>query len=77
MMGSCRRARVSVVVADDHPLFREGIERAVRERPELELVGVGGRGREALEQIRELDAAASPCSTCGCPGSTGCRSSTR
>jgi two-component system nitrate/nitrite response regulator NarL len=48
-------ARVSVVVADDHPLFREGIERAVRERPELELVGSAQDGREALELVRELE----------------------
>jgi two-component system nitrate/nitrite response regulator NarL len=48
------RARVSVVVADDHPLFREAIERAVRERPELELVGAAADGREALARIREL-----------------------
>ena len=48
-------ARVSVVVADDHPLFREGIERAVRERPELELVGSANDGREALELVRELE----------------------
>jgi two-component system, NarL family, nitrate/nitrite response regulator NarL len=46
-------ARVSVLVADDHPLFREGIERAVRERPELELVAAAGNGREALARIRE------------------------
>ena len=47
-------ARVSVVVADDHPLFREGIERAVRERPDLELIGAASGGREALERIRAL-----------------------
>jgi two-component system, NarL family, nitrate/nitrite response regulator NarL len=47
--------RVSVVVADDHPLFREGIERAVRERPDLELVGSATEGRKALRLIRELD----------------------
>jgi two-component system nitrate/nitrite response regulator NarL len=52
--GAMPPARVSVVVADDHPLFREGIERAVRERPELELVGAAANGREALAQIREL-----------------------
>ena len=46
--------RVSVLVADDHPLFRDGIERAIRERPELELVGAAGDGREALDRIREL-----------------------
>src|SRR5687767_14824871 len=49
--------RVSVVVADDHPLFREGIERAVRERPELELTGSAKDGRAALELIRELQPA--------------------
>lgn len=52
--GSMPPGRVSVVVADDHPLFREGIERAVRERPELELVGAAAGGREALERIRAL-----------------------
>ncbi len=46
--------RVRVVIADDHPLFREGIERAVRERPDLELVGAAADGREALERIRDL-----------------------
>src|ERR671925_1603694 len=49
--------RVSVVVADDHPLFREGIERAVRERPELELVGSAADGREVLGLIREVEPA--------------------
>lgn len=49
-----RPERVRVLVADDHPLYREGIVRAVKERPDLELVGESGDGREALEQIREL-----------------------
>jgi two-component system nitrate/nitrite response regulator NarL len=48
-------ARVSVVVADDHPLFREGIERAVKERPELELVGSARDGRAALELLRDVE----------------------
>ena len=46
-------ARVQVVVADDHPLFRDGIERAVRERPDFELIGAAADGREALALIRE------------------------
>jgi two-component system nitrate/nitrite response regulator NarL len=48
--------RISVVVADDHPLFREALERAVRQRPELEFVGAAADGRDALEAIRELAA---------------------
>lgn len=42
-----------VVVADDHPLFREALVRAVRERPDFELVAAAGDGRAALEAIRE------------------------
>lgn len=45
--------RVRVVVADDHPIYREGIVLAVRERPDLEYVGEAANGREALELIRK------------------------
>jgi len=47
-----RTARVRVVVADDHPLFREAVVRAIKERPDLELVGEAADGRAALEAIR-------------------------
>ena len=46
--------RSTVFVADDHPVFREGLIRAIRSRAELEFVGEAGNGREALEAIREL-----------------------
>ena len=51
-MGSARRVRV--YLADDHPIFLEGIVRAVRERPELELVGSATNGEEALVGLRRL-----------------------
>ena len=38
-------------------LFREGVARAVRDRPDLELVGEVGDGRAALAGIRELSPA--------------------
>ena len=44
--------RITVLVADDHPLYREAVVRAVRGRPDFELVGEAGDGREALEAIR-------------------------
>jgi two-component system, NarL family, nitrate/nitrite response regulator NarL len=47
-------SRVAVLVADDHPVYREGIVRAVKERPELELVAEVATGREALMAIAEL-----------------------
>jgi len=46
--------RLRVLIADDHPLYRDGIARAVRERPELQIVAETGDGRAALEAIREL-----------------------
>jgi two-component system nitrate/nitrite response regulator NarL len=46
--------RVTVVVADDHPLYRDGITRAIRARPDLELVGEASDGRDALVLIQEL-----------------------
>lgn len=47
-------ARTRVVVADDHPVYREGIAAAIRERPELDLVGEASNGREALVLIRSM-----------------------
>jgi two-component system nitrate/nitrite response regulator NarL len=47
--------RVRVIVADDHPLLREGVERAIAAYPSLELVGIASDGREALAEIRRLE----------------------
>jgi two-component system, NarL family, nitrate/nitrite response regulator NarL len=49
-----RHERIRVVVADDHPIYREGIVRAIGERPDLELVGEASGGREALDEIERL-----------------------
>ena len=40
-------------MADDHPLYREAVVRAVLARPEFELVGQAADGRAALGAIRE------------------------
>src|SRR2546423_14688400 len=47
--------RVRVYVADDHPVYREGLVRAIKERPDLELLGEASDGREALPQIKTLE----------------------
>jgi two-component system, NarL family, nitrate/nitrite response regulator NarL len=46
--------RIRVYVADDHPLYREGVVGALRERPDFDLVGEASDGRRALEEIRRL-----------------------
>jgi two-component system, NarL family, nitrate/nitrite response regulator NarL len=45
--------RVTVLVADDHPLYREGVVRALSASGQVEIVGEAGDGRAALEQIQE------------------------
>ena len=50
-MGAHRHA---VYVADDHPVYRDGIVAAVRARAELQVVGQASDGRHALAEIREL-----------------------
>lgn len=52
---SGRAKRLTVLIADDHPVYRQGLERAIRERSELELVGASSDGREALEKINQLE----------------------
>lgn len=47
--------RIRVYLADDHPLFLEGIAQAVRARPELELVGSATNGEDALAGLRRLE----------------------
>lgn len=44
---------ITVVVADDHPLYRAGLVDAIAERPDLELLAECGGGAAAVEEIRE------------------------
>ena len=44
--------RIRVFVADDHPVFREGLVRAVGSRAEMELAGEATDGRATLDAIR-------------------------
>lgn len=47
-------SRVRVLLADDHPVYREGLVEMLRRRPELEVVADVGDGRAALDGIRRL-----------------------
>jgi two-component system nitrate/nitrite response regulator NarL len=47
--------RVSVYIGEDHPIYLEGLVRALRQRPEFDVVGTSQDGREALSEIRALN----------------------
>ena len=46
--------RVSVYVGEDHPIYLEGLVRALRQRPEFDVLGSSTDGRHALAEIRRL-----------------------
>ena len=41
--------RTRILIADDHPLYREGVARTLNEDPALEVVGTAHDGEEALQ----------------------------
>jgi two-component system, NarL family, nitrate/nitrite response regulator NarL len=45
-------SRISVYLADDHPVYLEGLKRAIKERPELELIGDSTDGTQALADLK-------------------------
>ncbi len=48
-----RAQKVRVVVADDHPLYRDGVVRALQTNGRAEVVAEAEDGRAALQAIRE------------------------
>jgi DNA-binding NarL/FixJ family response regulator len=44
--------RIRIVLADDHPLLRQGISALLTDQPDMELVAEAATGREAIEQFR-------------------------
>ncbi|MFE5541249.1 response regulator [Streptomyces sp. NPDC056519] len=44
---------ISVVLADDHPMFREGVRRALTLSGRIEVVAEADTGRQAIEAIAE------------------------
>ena len=53
IMTAGERKRVTVLVADDHPLYREGVVRALSASGQVEVVDEAEDGRAALAKIQE------------------------
>src|SRR6202047_3320409 len=52
--GSGRPEPIRVLIADDHALFRRGLEMVLDEETDIELVGQAGDGAEAVKAAGEL-----------------------
>jgi len=47
-------ARISIMIVDDHPLFREGLKSIIVRDQRYEIVGEAGSGQDALDKAREI-----------------------
>jgi DNA-binding NarL/FixJ family response regulator len=45
---------IRILVADDHPVVRDGLVAILGTRPDFEVVGEAGTGREAVEEYQRL-----------------------
>ncbi len=53
-MNSKRPQQVRIVIADDHPIFRDGLRRLLEAEPDLKVLGEASDGAEAVKQARHL-----------------------
>src|SRR5258708_12937793 len=49
-----RAQPVRIVIADDHPIFRDGLRRLLEAEPDLKVLGEASDGAEALRLARQL-----------------------
>src|SRR5271168_2276015 len=49
------KATVRILIADDHPIVRDGLKKLLQLEDDFEIVGEAGDGREVLEKVQELD----------------------
>jgi DNA-binding NarL/FixJ family response regulator len=48
------KSRLRVLIADDRPIFRAGVQGMLRDFPEIDVVGEAMTGRQAVERARRL-----------------------
>jgi DNA-binding NarL/FixJ family response regulator len=48
-------AKIQILIADDHPIFRKGLRQSLEESDGLNVVGEAGDGKSALDLIRKLN----------------------
>jgi DNA-binding NarL/FixJ family response regulator len=51
---SARASTITVLIADDHAIFREALRKLLENDPKLCVVGEAGNGRDAIRLAREL-----------------------
>jgi DNA-binding NarL/FixJ family response regulator len=50
-----RKKLIRIVIADDHPIVRDGLKKLLALEDDVEVVGEAGDGREVLERVQDLE----------------------
>ena len=53
-MDSRRSQPIRILLADDHPIFRDGLRRLLEAEPDLKVIGEACDGAEAVKMARQL-----------------------
>ena len=61
-----RRPRITVLIADDHSVVREGLVSLITRKADMSVVGEAANGREAVD-LGNTITQMSRCSICACP----------
>lgn len=49
-----RNPTTRIVIADDHPIFRDGLRRLLEAEPSFQVIGEAGDGQQAVQQVAAL-----------------------
>lgn len=52
--GSSSHAKIRVMIADDHPIVRDGLKKLLNLEDDIEVVAVASDGREVLDQVAQF-----------------------
>jgi DNA-binding NarL/FixJ family response regulator len=50
-----KKGTVRILIADDHPIVRDGLKKLLLLEDDFEVIGEASDGREVLDKVRELD----------------------
>lgn len=50
-----KQHRISILIVDDHPMFREGLQQALTLEDDVNIVGYAENGEDALKLVRQFD----------------------
>jgi two-component system, NarL family, nitrate/nitrite response regulator NarL len=50
-----RKGTIRLLIADDHPIVRDGLKKLLLLEDDFDVIGEAGDGREVLEKVRDLD----------------------